>query len=120
MTTGHGDVLIGGSGADVLSSSGSNNFNTLIAGSGKKTLTTSGVYDTLIGGSGADTLTTSGSGDVLIAAAPEIGCRRAAPTTCFRGRDRRGDALSTTGADDTLIGGSGARRAVECHRRLLL
>ena len=65
-------MLIGGSGADLLSSSGSNTLqyvNRRRSGN-MHTLTTSGVYDTLIGGSGADqTLTTSGSGDVLIGGA---------------------------------------------------
>ena len=68
LSSGHGDVLIGGrkwrrSGCRRAAA---HNFNTLIAGSGNNTLTTSGVYDTLIGGSGADTVSTSGSGVVLI------------------------------------------------------
>jgi Ca2+-binding RTX toxin-like protein len=92
---GSGDTITGGSGVDILSSSGF--FNTLIAGTGADTLSSSGEGDSLFGGSGADILTSSGESNVLIAGS-------AASTLSSTGF---GDTLIGNGAGSTLDGAAG-------------
>jgi Ca2+-binding RTX toxin-like protein len=62
--SGRSDTIVAGSGIDTLSSTGTN--NTLFGGSGADTLSTSGASDTLLAGSGASTLASTGTADTLI------------------------------------------------------
>src|SRR5215475_12734090 len=93
-TTGTNNTLIGGSGADVLSSARPGwSTNTLIAGTGNNTLLSVGQADTLIGGSGADVLQSSGYNtfNKLVAGSGN-------------------NTLISSGICDTLMGGSGTDR----------
>jgi Ca2+-binding RTX toxin-like protein len=113
-TSGYQDTLIGGAGSDTLFAVGSQdtliggdgaanvllsnnngyaNYNTLIAGNGPDTLSTSDEFNMLIGGSGIDTLLSSGAANTLIG----------------------GSGLNTliaSGVSNTLIGGSGLNTLV--------
>jgi Ca2+-binding RTX toxin-like protein len=82
------DTIIGGAGADTLSTG--NYYEVLIAGSGNNTLIASGV-DTLIAGNGANELLTD--------------LATSAYNTMIAGSGN--DTLATYGHDNTLIGGSG-------------
>ena len=109
---GQDSTLIGGGAGDVLSAEGSN--NTLIAGSGVETLTSSLLFgtttsNTLIAGSAADTLSSSGSEDLLIAGdgASEILSSSGKGNSLVAGSGI--DTLTSTGTNDTLFGnGSGS------------
>ena len=57
-------IVVGGSGNDVLTGNGSGNV--LLGGAGNDTLTGGGGRDLLVGGSGADTLRSDGGQDILI------------------------------------------------------
>jgi Ca2+-binding RTX toxin-like protein len=81
LVSGSNDTLLGAAG-DTLSSGGIN--NTLIAGSGVETLSSSGFDDTLLGAAG-DTLSSGGTNNTLIAGSGV-------------------EALSSSGFDDTLVG----------------
>jgi Ca2+-binding RTX toxin-like protein len=81
LVSGSNDTLLGAAG-DTLLSGGIN--NTLIAGSGVETLSSSGFDDTLLGAAG-DTLSSGGANNTLIAGSGV-------------------EALSSSGFDDTLVG----------------
>jgi hypothetical protein len=90
---GQANTLIAGSGKDTLSSNGVN--DRLIAGSGAaEVLSSSGYFDVLIGGSGADTLSSTGSNNTLVAGSGM-------------------DTLWSSGSADTLIAGSGTTTIVD-------
>ncbi|WP_206747706.1 cadherin-like domain-containing protein [Telmatospirillum siberiense] len=97
-------TLIGGSGADVLLSSGSSNL--LIGGSGSDTLWSHGDSDTLIAGTGTDTLWSQGVGNTLVGGVgPNILTSIGWNDTLIAGSGT--DTLWSAGLDNTLVGGAG-------------
>jgi Ca2+-binding RTX toxin-like protein len=109
---GTGDTIVGGAGAETLSSSGSN--NTLIAGSGLDTLSSSGTADVLISNASGNVLKSTGTLTVASYALSNATINLAAGTAKLNGAST-GDTLtgikraSVTGNNDTLIAGSGAQ-----------
>jgi Ca2+-binding RTX toxin-like protein len=108
---GTGDAIIGGAGAETLSSSGSN--NTLIAGTGLDTLSSSGTGDVLESNASGNALKSTGTLTVASYALSNAAVNLATGSAKINGASI-GDTLtgikraSVTGNDDTLTAGAGA------------
>ena len=111
LVSGFGDVLIGGSNGDILSSNGES--NTLVAGSGVETLSSSGSGDTLFGNAAGSTLDgTNGAGTIAAYALNDVTVDLTAGTAAVNGSGVSDTLLGISsalanGANDTLIGGAG-------------